>query len=157
MSKALKWILTILAVLVIVAVVAGAVFVAWNHMHFTIRRGAQLPANGTPVPNQPGGQPSPVNPYGYNTYPRFRQHAWGWNMPMMRGGRGFARPGAFGPFGMGLLFFGGLLRLIIPLAVLALVAWLFYRMGKRAGTSAATAAPAAPQKNPAPGRRVAKS
>ena len=70
--------------------------------------------------------------------------------PMM-GGRGFNRFGMmmpFGPFGMGLMIVGAFLRLIIPLGILALVAWLFYSLGKRAGKSASTVQPASPA--PAP-------
>ena len=43
------------------------------------------------------------------------------------------------PFGMGFFFLGGLLRLIIPLGLLALVAILFYQLGKRAGPSRVSA------------------
>jgi hypothetical protein len=68
---------------------------------------------------------------------------------MMMGRGGFNRFGMmmpFGPFGMGLMFFGAFLRLIIPLGILALVAWLFYSLGKRAGKSSGTVQTA----NPAP-------
>ena len=49
--------------------------------------------------------------------------------PMM-GGRGF---GGFGFLGLPFLFAGGLLRLLFPLAVLALIAYFAYQQGKKAG------------------------
>ncbi len=58
----------------------------------------------------------------------------------MMGRPGF---GPFMPFGMGFFFLGGLFRLILPLGVLVLVAFLFYQLGKRsAGSAVAAAAPA---------------
>jgi hypothetical protein len=77
----------------------------------------------------------------------------GWGAPMMSGG-GFPMHEGFPPFGMGFFFLGGLLHLLVPLAILALVAYFFYQMGKRAGTSAAASPP--PDKAPLPTRRVAK-
>jgi hypothetical protein len=53
--------------------------------------------------------------------------------PMM-GGRGF---GGFGFLSLPFLFVGGLLRLVFPLAVLALVAYFAYQQGKKAGMAAA--------------------
>jgi hypothetical protein len=58
--------------------------------------------------------------------------------PMM-GGRGF---GGYGFVGLSFFFFGGFLRLIFPLAVLALVAFFSYRAGKNAGMRAAQTPPA---------------
>ena len=70
----------------------------------------------------------------------------------------------FGMFGMGFFFLSGMLRLILPLGILALVAFLFYQMGKRAGASSVapqTPAPVpsepAPVETPGKGRKVAKS
>ncbi len=76
----------------------------------------------------------------------------------MMGGRGF---GAFMPFGFGVFFLGGLLRLLMPLILLVLVAILFYQLGKRSGAARVTVAPPAspstPTDLPTPpaGRKVA--
>jgi hypothetical protein len=156
----LKWILGILAVLVIIGAMLVAVFVWWNHAPLGIsRRFVQAQPNATPVPNgqpAPNGQNGPTTPYGFQGDHRFYFQGRGFNRPMM-GGRVFGRMGGFAPFGFGLFLVGGLLRLIIPLAVLALVALLFYQLGKRAGASAGGSTP--PSSNlptPPPGRKVAK-
>jgi hypothetical protein len=157
MSKVWQWILGILGVLVIIGVIAGAIFLWWNHGPLMMQRTYTLPpASGTPAPNAPNWQRQPGTPYGFNNFRRFRGD--GGNMPMMRGFRSFG-PGGFGPFGRGFLFFGGLLGCIIPLAVLVVVAIFFYWLGKRAALAANPAPPAAPtpDKTPIPGRRVAKS
>jgi hypothetical protein len=58
------------------------------------------------------------------------------------------------------LFLGGLLHLVFPLAILALVAYLFYQMGKRAGAAASSSSPGprgpTPDSTPQPGRKVAR-
>ena len=102
-------------------------------------------------------------PYGFNNrrYP-FGDRGWGGPMMPMMGGRGFRGFGGFMPFGLGFFFLGGFLRLIIPLGVLALVAFIFYQMGKRAGAvSVVSQAPAptdpTPVETPAKGRKVAKN
>ena len=171
MSKVWKWILGILIVLILVAVVVGAVLVVRNNLLFTrsIRAvpnpNGQTQPNLQGTPNAPGtqnpyGQRGPMMPFGFNN----RRHLFGdrgFGGPMM-GGRGFWGFGGFMPFGMGFFFLGGLLRLIVPLGVLALVAFLFYQMGKRAGASPVTppatvpSAPA-PDETPNRGRKVAKS
>lgn len=161
MSKVWKWILGVLAALVIIGVVAAAVFVWWNHAPITLRRTAvQPPASGTPAPNAPNSQRLPTNPYGFDNDRRFQPYNWGWRMPMMRN-RLYPRTGAWMPFGFGLFFLGGLLRLIIPLGILALVAFLFYQLGKRAALRPQAAPPAPPtppqDRTPLPGRKVAKS
>jgi hypothetical protein len=173
MSKTWKWILGILAVLLIVAVVVAGVFI-WRNQVTMMARLRQAPLrqsqsapnpNGqaTPAPNSPNG---PTGPFGYNGR-RSPMGGWGNRGPMMggrgpmMGGRGFSLYGGFMPFGMGFFFLGGLLRLIIPLGVLVLVAFIFYAMGKRAGASAAVSTapptPAAPSEAPQGGRKVAKS
>jgi hypothetical protein len=172
MSKAWKWILGILAALIIVGVVVAAVFVWWNHaplaLSTRVTRMQQYaqPAPGTPsapgaptVPNNPGNQQSP---YGYGRRDRGFFQGPGGGMPMM-GGRGYRNFGGLMPFGMGFFLLGGLLRLIIPLGILVLVAILFYALGKRAGASSVApmppsnpTPPEAPQA-PSSGRRVAKS
>ncbi len=167
MSKTWKWILGILAALVIVGAVAGAVFVWRNHALASVSLRAtrpQLNIPGAPsAPTVPNGQQGPIKPYGFGNDRRYPMGGWGWRGPMMRD-RGFSHFGRFMPFGIGFFFLGGLLRLIIPLGVLALVAYVFYQMGRRAGTATASsvappATPSAPLpgESPKPGRRVAKN
>ena len=169
MSKTWKWILGVLAALVIIGVVVAAVFVWWNHAPLTLaRRAARAqqyaqPAPGTPVapgsPTVPNNQPGQGMPYGFGRGERGFFSGPGGRMPMM-GGRGYGAFGGMMPFGMGFFLLGGLLRLIIPLGILALVAILFYQLGKRAGASSSTAAPPqapAPSDPPRPGRKVAKA
>ncbi len=147
MSRTLKWVLGILGVLVILAIIAGGVWVWQNH--------AQLMASVRPYaaqPNQPGSPTGPNFPNGSRGFGfggRNPNNGFGFRGPMM-GGRG--RFMMFGPFGMGLFFFGGLLRLFIPLVILAVVAIIFYQLGKNAGVRAAVRnapAPVAPaEQNP---------
>ncbi len=133
MSRTLKWVLGILAVLVVLAIIAGGVWAWQNH--------AQLMASVRPYAAQPNNPGSPAVPnfpnrgFGYNGNGRnpMGGDGFGFRGPMM-GGRG--RFGYFGPFGMGLFFFGGLLRLLIPLVMLVVVAIIFYQIGKRAGANA---------------------
>jgi hypothetical protein len=157
MTKTWKWILGILAVLVVLGLVACAVFVWRNNAltSFAYRFDQRQPnapsVNGTPV--APGNQQGQTMPYGFR---QDRGFGYGYErrgpmMGPMMGGRGF---GHGMPFGMGFFLLGGILHLLIPLGLLALVAFLFYQLGKRAGLSTAAAAPQAPP--PAP-RKVAKS
>ncbi len=124
MSKTWKWIFGIVLGLVILAGVGFAVvyFFGFGHMTFW----------GRPV---------------YSGYPMMDDYGF-WNRspldgprtfrhPMM-GGRGFD---GYGSIGLPFLFFGGLLRLVFPLAVLALVAYFSYQAGKQAGMKAALAMP----------------
>ena len=126
MSRTLKWILGILALLVVVAVVVGAVWVFQSR--------AQMMVGFRPAIAQPNAQGTPTVPNGPQGFGNNRnrpQYGMPFGGPMMRGrGRGFG----FGPFGMGMFFLGGLLRLVIPLAILALVAFLFYQLGRRSVT-----------------------
>ena len=169
MSKTWKWILGVLAALVIIGIVAAAVFVWWNHAPLTLARRVTRvqqyaqPAPGTPIapgtPAVPNAQPRQSMPYGFGRGDRGYFYGDGGHMPMMggRGSRGFG--GGFMPFGMGFFILGGLLRLMIPLGILVLVAILFYQLGKRAGASSAMPAPPStptPADPPRPGRKVAK-
>ncbi len=154
MSKVWKWILGIVIVLVIVGAIVGVVFLVQTHPLFAFgpRYANRFNApNGQTVPNAPNGQTTPANPNGpRGTRPGFgfgpgRGYSW----TQRFGGRGFMPYGGFGPFGMfmpfGMFFFlGGLLRLLIPIGVLALVAFIFYQIGKRNGMAAAAAPPASP-------------
>ena len=113
-------------------------------------------ASVRPYAVQPNAQGTPIAPNGQNVPnlqnrpfgPRgFGDDGWGpgrgFRMPMM-GGRFFGRGMGFG---MGFFFLGGLFRLIIPLGLLALVAILFYSLGRRSALPRASA-PAA--REPAP-------
>ncbi len=131
MSRVWKWILGILAVLVIVAVVAGGTLLL-------VSRGTRFAAV-RPYAAQPNPQTAPFGPNGQNFPNGRRGFGNGGGFPF--GGYGFRGPMmgnrflGFGPFGMGFFFLGGLLRLIVPLGLLALVAIIFYQLGKRAGVS----------------------
>jgi hypothetical protein len=160
MSKTWIWIFGVLAALVVIAVLLGAVFMWQNHSTLTFRSGvAQPPVSGTPGPNSQDKQ------YGFGYQRRYHMGGDGWDVPMMggdswnrpmMGGRGFERFGGYTPFGMGFFILGGLLHLLVPLTILALVAWGFYQVGKRAGASAGSSASPTPDKTPLPTRRVAK-
>jgi hypothetical protein len=169
MSKAWKWLLGILAALIIVAVVVAGVFVWRNYSQLAMRarvtRMQQYvqPAPGTPsapgAPTAPNNQGGPANPYGFGHRDRGFFQGPGGRMPMMGGG-GYRHFGGLMPFGMGFFLLGGLLHLIIPLGVLVLVAILFYVLGKRAGASSVAQTPPSnptPPATPPAGRRVAKS
>jgi hypothetical protein len=161
MSRTLRWVLGILAALVVVAVIAGAAWV-WqsrSQMMTSYRLNAAQP-NAQATPGAPNVQP-PQNqqrgPQGFGDNRRYPMSGWGMRGPMM-GDRRFSHAGPFMPFGMGFFFLGGLFRLIIPLVILTLVAVLFYQLGKRAGAASAmppASAPSAPAAPPA--RKVAKS
>lgn len=122
MKKAWKWILGILVLLVVVFAVS---FVVFNVMG-SGPRAAVMPFDerAAPMMRDFDNFRHPMVGPGFDNFRR----------PMM-GGRGFV------PFG-GLFFIGGLLRLLFPLGILALVAYFAYQMGKKAG--AAALAPATP-------------
>lgn len=136
MKKIWKWILGILIVLVVVAGLVGLAFVVRNRM---------INANLQPGYGFQPQQRGNIQPQGGNVQPR------GWNGPMMRGGDGFGRPmmggrgfrfSHFGRMPFGFLF-GGLMGLI-PLALLALVIYGAYRIGKGSVKPAAIAATSTP-------------
>jgi hypothetical protein len=112
MSKTWKWIIGIVIGLVILAGVGfvAAYYFGFGHMAYFGRTAY----SGHPMMDDYGfGHRAPLN--GYR----------GFRQPMMDGW-------GFFPFG-GLFFLGGLLRLIFPLGVLALVGYFSYRAGKKAG------------------------
>ena len=78
---------------------------------------------------------------GFGNNGRNPLNGFGFRGPM-RGSRG--RFLNFGPFGLGIFFLGGLLRLFIPLAILVVVALIFYQLGKRAATPRHEPVPAPP-------------
>ena len=120
MSKTWKWILGITLGLVILF---GVGFVAANFFgfgHMSFRGGPEY--YGHPMMDDYGfGNRGPMG-----GYQNFRH-------PMM-GGRGFYPLGGF-------FLLGGLLRLIFPLGVLALVAYFSYKAGKKAGMTTAQNTP----------------
>jgi len=121
MSKTWKWIIGIVLGLVILAGIGFVVASYFSYGHMTYF--GRVPYSGHPM----------MDDYGFGNraprggYQNFRQ-------PMM-GGRGFYPLGGF-------FFLGGLLRLIFPLAVLALVGYFSYRAGKKAGMNTGQHAPA---------------
>jgi hypothetical protein len=125
MSKTWKWILGIVLGLVVLAGVgfAAAYFFGFGHMAFRVG-----PAYaGHPMMDDYGfGNRAPMNGFRNSRGP-------------MMGARGF---GGYGFLGLPFLFFGGFLRLILPLGLLALVAYFSYRAGKKAGMNLAPVAPA---------------
>jgi hypothetical protein len=145
MSRTLKWVLGILAVLVVLAVVGGVVWAWQNRALMMSYRPSAVQPNNQGVPNVPNGQNSPFGPRGFGRNGFGPMNGFGFRGPMMRGMRGMW---GFGPFGMGFFYLGGLLRLILPLGILALVAFLFYQLGRRSGLASppvSRAAPVAPQ------------
>lgn len=120
MSRTLKWILGIILGLVILAGVGFVVASFFGYGHMSFWGGPAF--NSRPMMDGYGfGGRGPLDD--------FR----GFRHPMM-GGRGF---GGFGFWSMPFFFLGGLLRLVLPLAILALVAFFSYRAGKQAGIRAA--------------------
>ena len=130
MSRIWKWILGILGVLIVVGLVAGAVFM-WRNggMYAGVRPYREV------APNGPWAQPLPGSPDRFEGYRGYHMRGWDEHMPMM--GYGY-RPYAYGPLGTGFMFFCGLFHLLRPLGLLALVAYAFYRMGHRAGMNSAS-------------------
>jgi hypothetical protein len=147
MKKIWKWVLGILLVLIVVTALVAVPLVLHN------RFSANFPANARMQnPRVDNGQPSgPM----MGNQPRKGFDSFGGDNGRMspRMGGGFSRFGGFTPFGMGFFFLGGLLRLI-PLALLGLLGYGIYQLGKRAGVrSVQTSAPVstvAPPPEPAP-------
>lgn len=171
MKKVWKWIIGIVILLVVVAAIVGVVFLVRNNPNiFAFRFGAMPFRPGFSQPNLPNGGNVPNGPRGFVPGPNGQMpRGYGWYGPMMRGhgfsyfDRGFGPFGMFMPFGFGMFFLGSLFRLLVPLILFALVAIVFYELGKRAGSSQATPAPmpaaSSPDPTPSPtrGRKVAKS
>jgi hypothetical protein len=147
MSKTWKWILGIAAVLVVVAALG---FWGWNAFGYTRLPGHMTAfARGYPPMMEEferGGRGIPGDDYGC------------WHRPMMGGYDRFHSPmgGYYGFMPLPFLFFGGLLRLLFPLGVLALVAYFAYKKGVKDGAlEAQVAQNSAPVETPRRGRKVA--
>ena len=120
MSKTWKWVLGITLGLVILAGISlvAASFFGFGHMSY---RGGPAFYDHPMVDDYGFGDRGPMGD--------FR----GFRHPMM-GGRGFYPLGGF-------FFLGGLLRLVLPLAVLVLVGYFSYQKGKKDGATQAVASP----------------
>jgi hypothetical protein len=131
MSNVWKWVLGVLGVVIVVGLVAGAVFL-WRARAFD--GGVRAYAPGTFEKQVAPGQPGDPQPYG--DFRRYHMQGYGGGAPMM--GQQYAYgPGGFSPMGGGLMFGGGLFHMLIPLGLVALIAYVFYQMGKRVGMAAA--------------------
>lgn len=148
MKNIWKWILGIVVLVVVVAGLVGLVFVMHNRMAAAM---AQRAAIRTPVPNSgptngatPGAPGAPNRFNGRMPPPRMGSRM-GFRGPSRDGFRGFGRGGfgGFGPFGMGMMFFGMIGRLV-PIAIVILLLYCAYLLGKRNVPAAAAAAVPAP-------------
>jgi len=146
MKNVWKWILGIVIVLVVVAAVG---FVARG---FFVSHTAR-------VERFDNFRPPMTDGFGRDNW---RGPMGGFNRGMpMHGGRGF---GGYRYMPLSFMFFGGLLRLIFPLAMLGAVGYFAYKKGKKDGVAAAMSVSAPeieampePVETPQPkGRKVAK-
>ena len=131
MRKIWKWILGIVIVLVVVA--AAGFVVRGFYMSRTAR--VERFNNVRPPAVQGFDRDNQRAPSFGNDKSRTPQGGFDHRMPMY-GGRSF---GGYGFMPMPLLFFGGFLRLIFPLAILATVGYFAYRKGKKDGLAEAVA------------------
>ena len=133
MSKALKWILGILGVLIVVAVVVGVGFLVVSHWG-----GARWMVNARAFEPYKGEQ---VNPWRNTPQNRMPMNP-GWNMPMLRrGGFPFGRFGGFFPLG---LILGGLFWAAVVFFVVLGVIYLIRGRNNVKKQAAVAAVPAAP-------------
>jgi len=159
MKTVWKWILGIVIALVVIGLIVGVVFAVQRRFTFAMGSGPfayrqfQQAVPSTPGPQNNPKQPSaPTNPQTPGTPNRTlpgRGYGFGYGPmmgrgPMMMGrgpmmmGRGFNRSGTsnrFGALGVGFMFMG-LVGLIVMIAFLAGVAFVFYQLGKNAGIAA---------------------
>ena len=147
MSRTLKWVLGIVAVLVVVAVIAGGVWFVQNRAQMMASFRPTIQQQQPNLPNNQGGPNGQTLPFGPRGFGNNRNRPeYGFRGPMMGMGRG----GRFGftPFGMGFFFVRGFFRLLLPIALLAIVALVFYQLGRRAGPRVVAAAPVPPPAEP---------
>jgi hypothetical protein len=143
MKSIWKWILGIVIVLILCAAVVGGGFFAFSH-RFAVGALPEIRANqandyawGMPMHR---GFVAPNAPYHQREFgPGMVPQTGVW------GGRGMM------PFGGGFMLFGGLIRLFVVLAILGLVGFVAYRLGKQAGLrTTAPSVVAPPPPPPAP-------
>ncbi len=148
MSKTWKWILGIVIVLLFLGVIGGASFMAMRAYNVGAVRVAQSAQNGQLAPGNPGEWRMPMHGYDGQYMMPYHQRGFGGGFYPGMGMRG----GYYGmmPFGMGFFWLGGLFRLIIPLGLIALVLFLGYQWGKRAGRPKVAPAAAAATVTPPP-------
>jgi hypothetical protein len=145
MKNIWKWILGILAVLIVIAAVGGLAFVFLRSRmmaaNFRPGYGFQQPQQQQ-LPN--GDQPSmPGWRHGGNNYGFGFGHS---HESMMGGGeRGFGRFGGM-PFGRGFMFLGGFIHLVI----FGLLLYGAYWLGRRNARIALDPKPVAPAQEPKP-------
>ena len=147
MSKTWKWIVGIVVLLVVVAAMG---FVAWK-------------AYGSPHGFGYRSAYERAHPPMMEEFERWDRNGSRfpddrWHEPMMGGYDRFHSPmmGGYGFVPLPFLILGGLLRLVFPLVVLALVAYFAYKKGKKDGALELQAAgPPAPAEAPKRGRKVA--
>jgi hypothetical protein len=152
MSKAWKWILGILGVLIVVGLLAGAGLM-WRSRGLFMAARAYEPGYF----ESPAFRDRPGTARGLDEYRRYHMDGWGGGHPMMGYGHGYSQY-AFGPMGPHFMPLAGLFHMAFPLGVLALVAYVFYQLGKRAAVPAAPVAPPGPTSDveSPPKRKVAK-
>jgi len=152
MSKVWKWILGILGVLIVVGLLAGAGFM-WRSHRFYVPLRAYEPR----YLDQPALPDGPGTPRGYEEYRRYHMDGWDGRMPMMGYGYRYS-PYSHGPMGAGYMPIADFFHLLFPLGILALVAYVFYQMGKRAGIAVGQSSPPRPLPDveSLPRRKVAK-
>ena len=140
MKSVWKWVLGIVIVLFLCSAVGVGGFFVFSH-RFAVRAVPEIRANqaedyawGMPMHR---GFVGPDAPYHQRDFgPGMVPHMGVW------GGRGMM------PFGGGYMLFGGLTRLFVVLAILGLVGFAAYQLGKQAGVR--TTAPSAVAPPPAP-------
>ncbi len=156
MKTVWKWVLGIVIALVVIGLIVGVVFAVQNRLTFAAGRGpfayrqsqpAAPAAPGNPNPQNNQNQPAaPTNPNNPNRNLPGRGYGWGYGPMMGRGfgygpmmgrgpmmmSRGFGRHGAPG---LGFMFMG--FGMVLLLAVIAGVAFVFYSLGRSAGIAAA--------------------
>jgi hypothetical protein len=156
MKKAWKWFLGILIVLLVVAALVAVPLAMHTYMASRVAVNTQQQQQAPQAPQGFNGGPmmGHGNMPGFNNQGREPGGFDGRGGPMMGGGFGRNSRRGFGPFGFGMMFFGGLLRLI-PLALFGLLLYGVYQLGKRAGLRAAPAAVSPAPSAPAPAPHLA--
>ncbi len=130
MKNVWKWILGIVVVLLVVGVIVAVPYIMHSVWGTSYGPGMMQGFEGR-------SWRMPMHDFGGRGFDQFG--------PMM-GGRGFGGVSLF--FG-GFMLLGGLLRLLVPLGVVALIVWFAYQQGKKAGFKSASA-PAPVPEEPAP-------